>query len=71
MSGKDIHIDDGVLMGHVSWEAPLCVSLPGYQQFTRRIDVQLRQLVARWAHAAAPNARRTPAQALNRRGWSR
>ncbi len=71
MSGDNLHIDDGVLIGHQSWDAPLCVSLPAFRQFTRRMDAQLRQLVVRWAHAAAPNARVIPAQGLNRRGRSR
>jgi hypothetical protein len=67
MGGENLHIDDGVLIGHQSWDSPLCVSLPAYRQFARRMDAQLRQLVARWAYAAAPNARGNRAQPADRR----
>ena len=36
------------------------VGAPAYQQFSRQIDRELEALVARWVHAAAPNASRTP-----------
>jgi hypothetical protein len=67
MGSENLHIDDGVLIGHQSWDSPLCVSLPAFRQFTHRMDAQLRQLVARWAHAAAPNARFVRAQPTDRR----
>jgi hypothetical protein len=71
MSGEYLNIEDSVLIGHQSWYAPLSVSMPAFRQFTHRIDAQLRQLVARWAHAAAPNARAIREQVPNRRGRSR
>ncbi len=67
MNGKNLHLDDGVLIGHRSWDEPLCVSRPAFRQFTRRLDSQLRLLVARWAYAAAPNARILRAPTSNRR----
>ena len=38
------------------WDVPLRVPLHPYMRFSRRLDGQLRKLVARWARQAAPNA---------------
>ena len=37
-------------------DVPVKVASEPYQEFTRWLDRELEQLVARWAHAAAPNA---------------
>jgi hypothetical protein len=49
--------DDDVLMGRNNWDVPVCVELRAYLRFSRRMDCQLRRLVLRWAHAAAPETR--------------
>ena len=51
---------------HRQWEdydagdLPVQVEYGSFQQFSRRIDRQLVELVERWAHTAAPNAMRRP-----------
>ena len=42
--------------GHV----PVKVASESYQEFTRWLDRELEQLVARWAYVAAPNASSRP-----------
>ena len=39
-------------------DLPVKVAVGSYHEFERRIDRELAQLVACWAHAAAPNALR-------------
>ncbi|MHC4398228.1 MAG: hypothetical protein ACYTG0_00955 [Planctomycetota bacterium] len=41
-------------------ETPIRIARVPYQEFTRWMDGQLEELVARWAHLAAPNAARCP-----------
>jgi len=62
MSNHNLIIGDGVLVGRDFWDVPVRVKLRAYLQFNRRMDRQLRLLVARWAHAASPCARGVPAQ---------
>ncbi len=45
-----------VLIDRDHWDVPLRVRLPQYLRFSRQLNRQLAKLVARWAHAAAPNA---------------
>ena len=65
--------DDNVLIGRNHWDVPVRVELRAYLRFGRRMDHQLRRLVLRWAHTAAPHSRngdRTPSglqqRAVNR-----
>ena len=39
----------------VHWYVPVRVPLHPYMRFSRRLDGQLRKLVARWAHASSPS----------------
>ena len=39
---------------------PVKVACRSYRRFSHSLDRQLAKLVARWAHLAAPRARRTP-----------
>jgi hypothetical protein len=41
---------------HEEDDVPLRVAYASYLQFDRWLDDELVKLVARWAHAAAPNA---------------
>jgi hypothetical protein len=41
-------------------DVPIQVPRGPYRRFARRIDRELEKLVARWIHAAAPNASQTP-----------
>ncbi|HUT11413.1 MAG TPA: hypothetical protein VMY42_13010 [Thermoguttaceae bacterium] len=47
-----------VLISRRHWDIPLRVGLRPYFRFTCWLDEELRGLVARWAHTAAPNATR-------------
>jgi hypothetical protein len=49
--------DDDVLIGRNHWDVPVRVELRSYLRFGRRMDHQLRRLVLRWAHTAAPQSR--------------
>ncbi len=42
---------------HNDWNVPVCVEVQAYLRFSRRMDSQLRRLVARWACAATPQSR--------------
>jgi hypothetical protein len=55
--------DDQLLIGRNDWDVPVRVELRAYLRFGRRMDVQLRRLVIRWAHAAAPQSRSVTAEA--------
>ncbi|MEN6449052.1 MAG: hypothetical protein ABFC96_01050 [Thermoguttaceae bacterium] len=46
-----------VLIGRDYWDVPVQVKLRAYLRFGRRMDSQLRRLVARWSHTASPAAR--------------
>ncbi len=38
------------------WDVPIRVRVVPYVRFIFRLDYELRELVARWIHTAAPNA---------------
>lgn len=38
------------------WDVPIPVRVLPYVRFICRLDDQLQELVAQWAHTAAPNA---------------
>jgi len=43
-----------VMITRDHWDVPVRVRLRSYVQFSDRLDDQLRSLVARWQHTAAP-----------------
>jgi len=47
-----------VVISRRHWDVPMRVGLRPYFRFTWWLDEELRGLVARWAHTAAPNASR-------------
>jgi hypothetical protein len=47
-----------LLISRDYWDVPVRVRLLNYVQFIRRLDGELEELIAQWAHTAAPNARR-------------
>jgi hypothetical protein len=55
---------EDVLIGRNHWDVPVRVELRAYLRFGRRMDRQLRRLVLRWAHTAAPQSRASMIQAL-------
>jgi hypothetical protein len=57
MKNDNQTVDESVLIGRSYWDVPVRVESAAYLRFGRRIDSQLRRLVARWIHAAAPEAR--------------
>jgi hypothetical protein len=57
MNNEELTVNEGVLIGRSYWDVPVRVELPAYLRFGRRMDSQLRRLVARWMHAASPDAR--------------
>jgi hypothetical protein len=57
MSYNNAASDENVLIGRSHWDVPVHVELRAYLRFGRRMDGQLRRLVLRWAHTAAPRAR--------------
>ena len=57
MKSQHLDVDENVLIGHNQWAEPVRVGLQSYMRFNRRMDLQLRRLVARWAHAAAPQSK--------------
>jgi hypothetical protein len=60
MSNNKLITGEGVFIGRDHWDVPVRVELRTYLRFSRRLDGQLRRLVARWAHAASPYARGLP-----------
>jgi hypothetical protein len=56
--------DEDVFIGRNHWDVPVRVELRAYLRFGRRMDGQLRRLVIRWAHAAAPQSRALTIQSL-------
>jgi hypothetical protein len=61
MSHDKLIVVDGLLIGREHWDVPVRVELRAYLRFSRRLDLQLRRLVVRWAHSASPSARGVPA----------
>ncbi len=47
-----------VTIGREYWDVPVRVELRPFSNFTRRMNLQLRHLVERWAENAAPAARK-------------
>ena len=45
-----------LLIARDYWDVPVRVRLVPYVQFIRQLDGELEELIARWAHTAAPNA---------------
>lgn len=45
-------------VGRNFWDEPLKLHLKRFKRFDRLMDRELRRLVARWAHTAAPCALR-------------
>ena len=45
---------------HEHGDLPLKAAGRSYRRFTTWLDRELERLVARWAHAAAPNTLRSP-----------
>jgi hypothetical protein len=54
-------LNDNVLIGRNHWDVSVRVELRAYLNFGRRIDMQLRRLVARWSPTVSPHFRQTPA----------
>jgi hypothetical protein len=57
MSHNKSTAGEDLLIGRNHWDVPVRVELRAYLRFGRRMDVQLRRLVIRWSHAAAPQSR--------------
>ena len=57
MNHEEMSAAQHILIGGGNLEPPVPVVLQAYERFGRRIDVQLRRLVARWSHVASPLAR--------------
>ena len=58
MKSKKLDDAHAVAINRDHWDVPLRVALRPYMVFCRQIDGELQELVARWAHTAAPNTRR-------------
>jgi hypothetical protein len=61
MSDRESNTDKGVFIGRSHWDVPVPVELRAYLCFSRRMDLQLRHLVTRWARAASLQARQLTA----------
>lgn len=60
MTGKNIDPSpQPIEIGWAHWELPVQVSRNAFTAFGRKLEEDLDKLVARWIHAAAPNAWRT------------
>jgi hypothetical protein len=57
MNNDKLTTDEDVLIGRNYWDVPVRVELRAYLRFGHWMDSQLRRLVVRWTHAAAPVAR--------------
>ena len=57
MSNNKSIAGEDVMIGRNHWDVPVRVELRAYLRFGRRLDRQLRRLVLRWAHTAAPQSR--------------
>ena len=67
MSNDKSTVDGSTLIGRNYWDVPVRVELSAYLRFGHRMDLQLRRLVVRWQHAAAPGARGLRQQQAERR----
>jgi hypothetical protein len=66
MAGGEFLDNSGGSDGQGPKEAKLLVKRAAYRRFSRWMDQQLAELVARWGHLAAPNARRFSRSASRR-----
>jgi hypothetical protein len=66
MAGGEFLEDSGGSDGQGPEEAKLLVKRAAYRRFSRWMDQQLAELVARWGHLAAPSARRFSRPACRR-----
>jgi len=71
MSDDESTVEQGVRIGRDHGDVPVRVELWAYLCFSRRMDSQLRRLVARWRHASAPGARRASKESHRTRGKRR
>jgi hypothetical protein len=60
MSNQNLTVGQRMAIGRDHWDVPVRVALLPYLRFSRRLDGQLRRLVASWAYTAAPCARGAP-----------
>lgn len=56
MKGHKLDLARNVPITRRHWDVPIRVRVLPYVRFISRLDEQLRDLVARWAHTAAPNS---------------
>lgn len=56
MKSNKVDLARAVLIARGHWDVPVRVGLHSYMRFSRWLDGELRTLVDRWAHSAAPNA---------------
>ena len=56
MKTKAQDLARALLIARDCWDVPVRVRLEPYVEFIRRLDGELEELVARWAHTAAPGA---------------
>ena len=56
MDSDAFHLGSGSSLGFEEADVPVKVRRGNFRQFSRWMDRQLGELVARWAHAAAPCA---------------
>lgn len=66
MSNQNLTVGEGVPIGRNHWDVPVRVALQPYLRFSRRLDFQLRRLIASWAYTAPPCARGVPREDRNR-----
>ena len=59
MNSQKQDVARALMIARDYWDVPLKVRLRPYVKFIRRLDDDLEELVARWAHTAAPNAQRS------------
>ena len=56
MDNQKTDLDRNLLIARRHWDVPVRVPLRPYLQFSRCIDGQLCELIARWTHVAPPGA---------------
>ena len=54
MKSEKLDFAHAVAIARDHWDVPVRVRWRPYLRFSRRLDDELRKLVARWAHTAAP-----------------
>jgi len=58
MNSEKLDVAREVMIARHHWDVPVRVKLRPYVLFVRHMEGELKQLVAQWAHTAAPNAAR-------------